>query len=106
MNEIWHVGRLGEDLPFDRDSRIETINGSTGDETPKRYSDIAGRSVAGWRKLGLVTEISDDTEAAQLAELGLFRDVGELGLECLVSIPRPRMSRIDSLSCPALVRHA
>lgn len=85
MAEIWHVGRLGEDLALERDSIVETINGQDGDVTPKRYSDIAGRSTAGWRKIGLVDDADDDGESAHMAELELFRDVGELGLECLVS---------------------
>lgn len=85
MKEIWHVGRLGEDFSFDRHSRLETISGVDGDATPKRYSDIAGRSVAGWSKLGLTNDLPGDGEISLSAELELFRDVGELGLECLVS---------------------
>jgi hypothetical protein len=85
MAEIWHVGRLGDKLALDLDSVVETIDGPDGDVTPKRYSDIAGRSTAGWRKIGLVGEDDDDGESSHMAELELFRDVGELGLECLVS---------------------
>lgn len=85
MSEIWHVGRLGETVSFERDSLLETVNGEDGDVTPKRYSALAGRSIAGWRKIGLMTEGDDERDSAQTAELELFRDVGELGLECLVS---------------------
>lgn len=85
MAEIWHVGRLGEDLALDRDSFVETVNGPDGDVTPKRFSDIAGRSTAGWRKIGLVGDNDGDEESSHMAEFELFRDVGELGLECLVS---------------------
>lgn len=86
MAEIWHVGRLGEDLALDRDSFVETVNGQDGDVTPKRFSDIAGRSTTGWRKIGLLVSDNDDEESSHMAELELFRDVGELGLECLVSM--------------------
>lgn len=84
MAEIWHVGRLGDGLAINRDSFVETIDGQDGDMTPKRFSDIAGRSTAGWRKIGLVGD-DEDEASAHMAELELFRDVGELGLECLVS---------------------
>lgn len=85
MAEIWHVGRLGDNLALDRDSFVETVSSRDSDVTPKRYSDIAGRSTAGWRKIGLVVDDDDDGELSHMAELELFRDVGELGLECLVS---------------------
>lgn len=50
---------------------------------------IAGRNWLGWRRLGLIDDIDegDADEPAYLLEVDLFRDVGELGLECLVSYP-------------------
>lgn len=103
LNEIWHVGRLGEQLPFDRDSHVETINGVDGDETPRRRSVVGGRSMDGWRKLGLTTD-GDDEDTSVLAEVELFRHVGELGLECLVSGITP--DRQNSADPTALVCNA
>jgi engulfment/cell motility protein 1 len=82
LNEIWHVGRLGEES---RQSGVETIvNGNAGAQVTT--NTIAGRDWLGWRKLGLIHDIEegDVDEPAYLVEVDLFRDVGELGLECLV----------------------
>jgi hypothetical protein len=85
LNEIWHVGRLGEEI---RQPGLETItNGGTHAEHSTNI--IAGRDWLGWRRLGLIDDIDegDVDEPAYLLEVDLFRDVGELGLECLVSFP-------------------
>jgi hypothetical protein len=81
LNEIWHVGRLGEQ------SRpppgLETIMNAHGHADTTGF---AGRDNMGWRSLGLVDDVDDSEgdEPAYLLEVDLFRDVGELGLECLV----------------------
>lgn len=69
LADIWRLGRLGEDIP--------------GMEVVKRYSGL-GRTAEGWRRIGLVG-VEDNNEEGPFLEVELFRDVGELGLECLVS---------------------
>jgi hypothetical protein len=86
LNEIWHVGRLGEGLHA---QPIETIlPNAAANEAEASTSGLAGRSWVGWWKLGLISDSGDEAEVedrAHLLEAELFRDVGELGLECLVS---------------------
>lgn len=88
LNEIWHVGRLGESSY--NQQGVETILPNGHDKNAFHSTGLAGRSWVGWWKLGLVGDQADETEAeerAYLLEAELFRDVGELGLECLVSGP-------------------
>ena len=48
--------------------------------------DGDNRSLAGWRKIGLYADWENpEAEAPFIMEVDLFSDVGELGLECLVS---------------------
>jgi hypothetical protein len=101
LNEIWHVGRLGEGS---RQSGLETItNGGT--HADYSTNPIAGRDWLGWRRLGLIDDIDegDVDEPAYLLEVDLFRDVGELGLECLVC---HQLTNKYLLIRSALVRHA
>jgi engulfment/cell motility protein 1 len=83
LNEIWHVGRLGEET---RQPGLETIINGVH-HADYSTNTIAGRDWLGWRRLGLIDDIDegDVDEPAYLLEVDLFRDVGELGLECLVS---------------------
>jgi engulfment/cell motility protein 1 len=102
LTEIWHVGRLGEET---RQPGLETItNGGTHAE--QSTSMIAGRDWLGWRRLGLIDDIDegDVDEPAYLLEVDLFRDVGELGLECLVSYPVLHASYADkdSIGSPCM----
>lgn len=76
LSDIWRAGRLGVSDPDNR-----------------RFSEDQGtseRSWEGWRKIGLTVEEEDgEGEAPFLMEVDLFRDTGELGLECLVSTLLP-----------------
>jgi engulfment/cell motility protein 1 len=85
LNEIWHVGRLGEEA---RQPGLETMTNGN-DHADHSTNTIAGRDWLGWRRLGLIDDIDegDVDEPAYLLEVDLFRDVGELGLECLVCDP-------------------
>ncbi|ORY33129.1 hypothetical protein BCR39DRAFT_521383 [Naematelia encephala] len=67
LSEIWHAGRLDN-------NKI--------DGTPKIQSG-GERTWEGWRRIGLWPEFEGDDVPAFLMEVDLFRDVGELGLECL-----------------------
>jgi engulfment/cell motility protein 1 len=83
LNEIWHVGRLGETTR--PQPGLETMmNGHDHPDLPP--NSIAGRDWLGWRRLGLIDDVDEGEvdEPAYLLEVDLFRDVGELGLECLV----------------------
>lgn len=102
LNEIWHVGRLGEDH---RQPGLETIV-SGNDAANNSPNTIAGRDLLGWWKLGLIDEIDEGhiEEPAYLQEVNMFRDVGELGLECLVCAFH--LSSGSLLTGPALVRYA
>jgi len=89
LNEIWHVGRLGETSRSQ--PGLETIvNGNSPADFP--LNTIAGRDWLGWRRLGLIDDVDEGEvdEPAYLLEVDLFRDVGELGLECLVCRPVTR----------------
>ena len=101
LNEIWHVGRLGE---VSRQPGLKTITNG-GNYAEHSTSMMAGRDWLGWRRLGLIDDIDegDVDEPAYLLEVDLFRDVGELGLECLV-----RFSDLDPWYADniALVRNA
>jgi len=101
LNEIWHVGRLGEEL---RQPGLETITNG-GNYAEPSTNMIAGRDWLGWRRLGLIDDIDegDVDEPAYLLEVDLFRDVGELGLECLVSYPTVQYNMLIKI---ALVRNA
>ena len=72
LADIWSAGRLGAD---DR-------------EHAQRLSDGHGkeRSWEGWKRIGLYVEGGKaEAEPPLIMEVELFRGVGELGLECLVS---------------------
>ena len=72
LSDIWNAGRLDTD----------------GGERMERLTDghSGHRSWAGWRKIGLHADGEDpEADAPFLMEVDLFRDVGELGLQCLVS---------------------
>ncbi len=71
LSDIWNAGRLGSDGR----ERVERLSNGHGEE----------RSWEGWRKIGLYVEDEEDGEVPFLMEVELFRDVGELGLECLVN---------------------
>jgi len=60
------------------------MNGNSPTDLP--LSTIAGRDWLGWRRLGLIDDVDEGEvdEPTYLLEVDLFRDVGELGLECLV----------------------
>ncbi|WVR08927.1 hypothetical protein IAU60_005986 [Kwoniella sp. DSM 27419] len=67
MRDLWHTGRLGTS-----DGEVTVGTGSA-----------AGimRTLSGWKRLGLGAE--SESEGGPVNESELFRDVGELGLECL-----------------------
>ena len=69
LAEIWQAGRLG----VDDHGPVERLKGGHGNK----------RTSAGWRKIGLYVD-GEEGEAPFLMEADLFRDVGDLGLECLV----------------------
>jgi engulfment/cell motility protein 1 len=101
LSEIWHHARLGQLNDYDQ---------LPPDQREARAGD-SERSWDGWRRLGLEV---DDQEAGEngdfpfLVEAELFRDVGELGLECLVSTDfnTRAQSAVPSANLAALVRHA
>jgi hypothetical protein len=71
LADIWSAGRLSSDQR----------------EESERLSDTHGneRSWEGWKKMGLHVDGEEGQgDAPSLGEIDLFRDVGELGLECLV----------------------
>lgn len=71
LAEIWRAGRLG-------DTRYETERlGHPGEDTERNQD--------GWRRLGLYVEEQEEDGEGPFLEIDLFRDTGELGLECLVS---------------------
>jgi hypothetical protein len=70
--DIWAHAHLG-------DARSTGVGGG---EVP---SGLGGqRSLDGWRKIGLGYDEAEDQHRFAM-ETDLFRDTGELGLECLVS---------------------
>lgn len=71
MGEVWRAGRLG-------DTHIEM-------ERLGQLRHETGRTQEGWRKLGLAVEDQDEDGVGPFLEVDLFRDTGELGLDCLVS---------------------
>ncbi|WVQ81129.1 hypothetical protein IAT38_003251 [Cryptococcus sp. DSM 104549] len=80
LQEIWEAGRL------DRPAESEGPEGEK--EVLKGYGLGMGeveaggqRSMEGWRRIGL----GEGEEIGLVQETDLFRDVGELGLECLHS---------------------
>ena len=68
------------------------------DDRDSAAAQVGGRTWASWRRIGLWvdegTELGDETDP--LLEVELFRDVGELGLECLV---REKRMRVMLTSC-------
>jgi engulfment/cell motility protein 1 len=71
LADIWHVGRLGN---------LEALRSDNGMERPSGGGE---RNLEGWSRLGLGLD-GEETGKESHSELELFRDVGELGLECLV----------------------
>ncbi|WVF65412.1 hypothetical protein IAT40_000139 [Kwoniella sp. CBS 6097] len=69
LRELWDSGRLG----IDQDD-----NASDGHSYTHGHG--AARHAAGWRKIGLGDA---EEETGIVTEMDMFRDVGELGLECL-----------------------
>ncbi|KAK6906154.1 hypothetical protein I203_100138 [Kwoniella mangroviensis CBS 8507] len=67
LRESWEYGRLAQEQD------LATSNGH-------RKTGMA-RTAAGWQKIGLCLDGED--EAGFMMEMEMFRDVGELGLECL-----------------------
>lgn len=69
LKGIWNIGKLGEGvLDLERRASGESEQGDR-------------RGWLGWKRLGWVGE-----EVVNISETGLFNDVGELGLECLVRL--------------------
>lgn len=54
-------------------------------EVVRRYS-APTRTAEGWNRIGLTVEGQEDDGEGIFLEAELFRVVGELGLECLVSL--------------------
>ncbi|KAK8844114.1 hypothetical protein IAR55_006908 [Kwoniella newhampshirensis] len=73
LREIWDAGRLGS-----ADDGTGSGRGSSG----FGHGHGVVRNWAGWQRMGLYLD-GDDSEPPFLMEVELFRDVGELGLECL-----------------------
>ena len=74
LDEIWRAGRLDVE---------ETGSVSSPRPSMQDYQSTGLRTWEGWRKMGLAIDYVDATDP--LSETDLFRNVGELGLECLVS---------------------
>jgi hypothetical protein len=74
LDEIWHTGRLD----IEESSILSSPRPSMQD-----YQSTGNRTWEGWRRMGLAIDYVDATDP--LSETELFRSVGELGLECLVS---------------------
>jgi hypothetical protein len=70
LSDIWDNARLGE-----------TANGGDAKWPPTHSGQ---RSWDGWARIGLSVDEGEERPVF-LNEVDLFRDVGELGLECLVS---------------------
>ena len=70
LAEIWHLGKLSGD-----ESGMEVIDG---------HGDARKRESKGWKRIGLVVDREVDHEEESVEE-ELFGEIGELGLECLVS---------------------
>nr|XP_031861447.1 uncharacterized protein CI109_003051 [Kwoniella shandongensis]KAA5528519.1 hypothetical protein CI109_003051 [Kwoniella shandongensis] len=75
LREIWDAGRLSA-------TDDGTGTGSAGDSSGFGHGHGVVRNWAGWKRMGLCLD-GDDSEPPFLMEVELFRDVGELGLECL-----------------------
>lgn len=78
LAEIWDAGSLGAE-PGNLTPR-SPMRG-TSHEQPTQHN----RHQAGWHRLGLTADNDDGGDKPFLMEVELFRDVGELGLECLAS---------------------
>jgi hypothetical protein len=84
LADIWRAGRLGQpvepgEVTNDRASRWGSSNGHTAVYDSER-------NWQGWKRIGLETENDGDHEGPMpFLEVELFRDVGDLGLDCLVS---------------------
>jgi engulfment/cell motility protein 1 len=76
LTDVWHVGRLGS-----------TANPGSSDGDMENFGSRSGeRNLEGWRRLGLGAERdAGEYNGQAFGEAELFEDVGELGLECLVS---------------------
>lgn len=70
LQDIWRVGGLGD---------------TSGMEHVQSEHVVSERHAEGWKRIGLeVEEAEDEHGLGDFLEVELFRDVGELGLECLV----------------------
>ncbi|WVQ73600.1 hypothetical protein IAR50_003179 [Cryptococcus sp. DSM 104548] len=80
LREIWEAGRLGEIVQGEGDEEVEQLReGGVGlglGEEGERVELDRGRRMEGWVAMG-------GEVFGELGEGGMFRDVGELGLECL-----------------------
>nr|ODO03704.1 hypothetical protein L204_00040 [Cryptococcus depauperatus CBS 7855] len=75
LHEIWEAGRL-ENLV--RGGEKEIINEIPGTTRDLGLGEVE-RSLEGWRMIGL----GNEGEGGMISEGEMFRNVGELGLECL-----------------------
>lgn len=74
LAEIWAAGRL--DAEEGSNLGVSSPRPSMAD-----YQPSGPRTWEGWRRMGLAMDFVDDSDT--LVETELFRNVGELGLECL-----------------------
>ena len=90
LDDIWQAGYLGEDDVLSTGHS----HGPQGSRTPKspkspQHSSRghAERRLEGWRRIGL--GLAEESGLPITSESDLFRDVGALGLECLVRTYSP-----------------
>ncbi|WRT69192.1 uncharacterized protein IL334_006176 [Kwoniella shivajii] len=74
LREVWDLGRLGTDID-------ENTTSNSGHAHSHTSRNGAARNAIGWKRIGLCEDGEED--AGFLMEMEMFRDVGELGLECL-----------------------
>jgi len=81
LAEVWQLGRLGSDA--------SDMKAAAQHEITQR------RHPGGWRRIGLDVTQSEEAES-ESAEREMFKDVEELGLECLVSDVRRKWDKLTA----------
>ena len=76
LSDIWRVARLGEVDKAGQEVMADVNDDDFGSD----------RNWAGWKRIGLWVddEVEDGEARMPFLEVELFRDVGDLGLDCLV----------------------
>ena len=96
LSDIYEVGRLGHCDSIHPDAKTNGHTRTGSMQRSQQSDDDAERNMSGWGRIGPWLDADEPEDQGPSSEGDLFRDVGELGLECLVSLATTYAAEVDS----------